>query len=78
MTNKTDYLSREDYHKFIKVQVLGTETRQSFFSSYTVYIVQVEQNGKVSIFYPRFKNLLKIQDIISKEGAKLNVPRLYK
>jgi hypothetical protein len=75
---KTNYLNLDNVKTFINVKIIGTEKRQSFFNSYTVYIVQTEQNGKISTIYPRFKNLLKIQQLIKERGIQINVPPLYK
>lgn len=57
---------------------MGTETRESFFSQYTVYIVQIDDHGKVSTTYPRFKDLLKAQDTVMERGLKLDPPLLAK
>ena len=51
---------------------MGTETRESFFSSYTVYIVNISDRGKVSTIYPRFKDLLKVQDLMVDKGIKFD------
>ncbi len=44
--------------------------RESFFSSYTVYIVNIDSDGKVNTIYPRFKDLLKVQDLMLSKGMK--------
>lgn len=56
---KTNYLT--DRPRFYTVDVLGTERRESFFKFFTVYIVEIMQNGKTTKIYPRFKNLLRVQ-----------------
>ena len=75
---RTSYLI--DKPKFYTVDVLGTERRESFFKFFTVYIVEIMQNGKTTKIYPRFKNLLRVQDILVKKNIflEINVPPLQK
>lgn len=65
---------------FFTVDVLGTERRESFFKFFTVYIIEINQNGKKTKIYPRFKTLLKVQEILMKKNVlfDLNVPPLQK
>ncbi len=75
---KTNYLV--DKQRFYTVDVLGTERRESFFKFYTVYIVEIMQNSKTTKIYPRFKNLLRVQEILLKKSIfhEVNVPPLQK
>ena len=70
LNQKLKQQSEEAYHDYIRITILGTETRESFFSSYTVYIANIEDRGKVSTIYPRFKDLLKVQDLMVAKGMK--------
>ena len=64
---------------YAKVNILGTETRESFFSSYTVYIAAINDlTGNSTTIYPRFKDLLKVQDLAAERGLVFDPPLLIK
>jgi hypothetical protein len=65
---------------FFTVDVLGTERRESFFKFFTVYIIEINQNGKITKIYPRFKTLLKVQEILVRKNIfnELNISMLQK
>jgi hypothetical protein len=52
-------------HDLVSVAVLGTETRESVFKEYTVYILEVKfGEGNLKKIYPRFKTLLSVQKLV--------------
>ena len=67
-----------DVNNYVKISIMGTETRESFFSSYTVYIVSIDDGVNVTTIYPRFKDLLKAQDMVENKGLKFDPPLLAK
>lgn len=70
LLKKTTYLLNQS--SFSTVTILGTERRETFFKFYTVYIIEIQdQKKKVQKIYPRFKNLLKVQDILLKKNIFL-------
>ena len=43
-----------------------------------MYIVQIDDHGKTSTIYPRFKDLLKVQEMVMARGMRLDPPLLAK
>ena len=69
------FQSNSDY---IKVTILGTETREKLFQTYTVYIVKINSEQDTITIYPRFSDLFKVQELVSKSELELDLPVLEK
>lgn len=78
MNEKIKQQEQPEFNDYIKVSIQGTETRESFFSSYTVYIVNISDGARTSTIYPRFKDLLKVQELVTARGLKFDPPLLAK
>lgn len=76
-TKKTTISDKNN--NFVEVSILGTEIRESLFKNYTVYIVEVQfTKDKMRKIYPRFKDLLRVQEVVDRKKIKINLPSLTK
>jgi hypothetical protein len=61
----------------VDVDVEGTEERgDSFFKKYTVYIIKINDSNQEFKIYPRFNELIEIQEQIQKLIPDLKLPQL--
>jgi hypothetical protein len=62
----------------IEVDIVGTEERKSTFKNYTVYIVKITNVDKEFTIYPRFSELIDVQDMVEKIFPTLKLSQLEK
>ena len=67
----------------MNVDIKGTEVRESVFKNYTVYVVEISmgcnENGcETKTIYPRFKDMLRVQEILDRHKIRINLPSLSK
>lgn len=68
----------EKGNEFVTVSMRGTESRESVFKNYTVYIAEITFGEQVKTIYSRFKDMLRIEEILHKKKIKVSLPSLNK
>ena len=71
---KTHIHSKDN--SFVTATILGTETRESLFKNYTVYIANISFGDEIKAIYLRFKDVLRVEEILNDKKIKINLPSL--
>ena len=75
---KTFNMNQDHDGDRVDVDIEGAEERDTLFSKYTVYIVRIKTKSIELKIFPRFSELIEIENLIRKEIPHIDMPHLVK